>query len=135
MCRLDPQLTDSKFSCPFDKFLEFISTYTFSNWEHVCEKGGARDPEAYDYHKYNGVHFEDSDFWQGISRSGLIFGGLTFIAVLAFSWMCTQMFRYGMLSQQLQELYAKLEKDGLVDNQTSPSNAVASEEVDALLDE
>lgn len=135
MCMLDSENADKYFSCPYDKFLEFINTYTFSNWEHVCEKGGSIDPEAFDYHKYNDLHFEEDDFWNGISRRGIMFGGLTFLAVLVFSWMCTQMFRYGMLTQQLQDIYTKLEKDGLVDNQTSPSNAVASEEIDALIDE
>ena len=125
LCLLEQESTDEKFSCPYDKFLEFINTYTFSNWEHVCEKGGARDPESFDYHRYKGQQFEEEDFWNGISRSGLLFGGLTFLAVVVFSWMCTQMFRYGMLTQQLQDIYTKLEKDGLVENQTSPSQAVA----------
>lgn len=133
LCRLETQQTDQYFSCPYDKFLEFINTYTFSNWEHICEKGGSRDPEQFDYHKYNEVHYEDEDFWLGISRIGILFGSLTFLSVVSMAWMCTQMFRYGMLTQQLQDIYTKLEKDGLLDNQTSPSNGVTQEEIDGLM--
>lgn len=135
-CRLEDANTDQYFSCPYEKFLDFINTYTFSNWEHICEREGSRDPEAFDYHKYNGQHFEDEDFWNGISRSGLLFGSLTLFSVVSFVWMCTQMFRYGMLTQQLQEIYTKIEKDGqAADNQTSPSNAMAQEEIDALMED
>ena len=122
ICKLEAKDTDEDYSCPHETFNDFIGKETFSNWEYLCEKYGSDDPDHFDYHKYNNVTVNSTNFWYGLCKTGLVFGIMTLIFIIVCFWSCRQIFRYGMLNSQIKRVYEKIqEEEGVQDEDNDDS--------------